>query len=36
METPLVDQEGYPVADLDIIQIRKTRHTIICRFLEKL
>ncbi|KAI6177481.1 Nas2-N domain-containing protein [Aphelenchoides bicaudatus] len=30
MNTQLVDQEGFPVADLDIVQIRKARHSIIC------
>lgn len=31
METPLVDQEGFPVAELDIVSIRKARHSIICK-----
>lgn len=31
METPLVDAEGFPRADLDIISIRKARHSINCR-----
>lgn len=31
MEDELVDAEGYPKANLDIITIRKTRVRIICK-----
>ncbi|KAK0164322.1 hypothetical protein PV328_002963 [Microctonus aethiopoides] len=30
MEDTLVDSEGYPRADIDVYQVRHTRHTIIC------
>jgi len=30
MKTPLVDEEGFPINELDIISIRKARHSIIC------
>ena len=32
METPLVDAEGFPRADLDIMSIRKARNSIACAF----
>lgn len=32
MEDELVDAEGYPKANLDIITVRKTRVRIICKF----
>ena len=32
MEDELVDAEGYPKANLDIITVRKTRVQIICKF----
>lgn len=31
MEDELVDAEGYPKANLDIITVRKTRVRIICK-----
>ncbi|XP_076818398.1 26S proteasome non-ATPase regulatory subunit 9-like [Clavelina lepadiformis] len=30
MDTPLVDQEGYPRNDIDVTQVRTARHNIIC------
>ena len=30
MEEPLVDKEGYPRNDIDLVQVRKARHNIIC------
>ncbi|XP_026669193.1 26S proteasome non-ATPase regulatory subunit 9 [Ceratina calcarata] len=30
MDDPLVDSEGYPRSDIDVYQIRHTRHKIIC------
>lgn len=27
---PLVDQEGFPRSDIDVYQVRMTRHKIIC------
>ncbi|KAI6205317.1 hypothetical protein M3Y94_00778600 [Aphelenchoides besseyi] len=30
MNTPLVDGEGFPIASLDIVTIRKAKHSIIC------
>lgn len=32
MEDELVDAEGYPKPNLDIITVRKTRVRIICKF----
>jgi|EndMetStandDraft_8_1072994.scaffolds.fasta_scaffold549308_1 hypothetical protein len=32
MDTPLVDEEGFPIADLDILSIRKARNSIVCKF----
>ena len=30
MDQPLVDREGYPRNDVDIVQVRKARHYIVC------
>ncbi|KAG7480997.1 hypothetical protein MATL_G00062110 [Megalops atlanticus] len=30
MESPLVDTEGYPRADVDVYQVRTARHSIFC------
>lgn len=30
MDEPLVDSEGYPRQDIDVYQVRQTRHKIIC------
>ncbi|XP_036383628.1 26S proteasome non-ATPase regulatory subunit 9 [Megalops cyprinoides] len=30
MESPLVDREGYPRADVDVYQVRTARHSISC------
>ena len=31
MTQPLVDDEGFPRADIDVYQVRTTRHKIICK-----
>lgn len=30
MNEPLVDGEGYPLSNVDVLSVRKARHTIIC------
>uniref|UniRef100_A0A182X814 26S proteasome non-ATPase regulatory subunit 9 n=1 Tax=Anopheles quadriannulatus TaxID=34691 RepID=A0A182X814_ANOQN len=30
MHEPLVDGEGYPLSNVDVLSVRKARHTIIC------
>ena len=32
MTDDLVDAEGYPRADIDVLTVRKTRVNILCRF----
>ena len=32
MTDDLIDQEGYPRADVDVLTVRKTRVRIICKF----
>ena len=34
MTDELVDHEGYPRADVDILTVRKTRVRIICKFCD--
>ena len=31
MTQPLVDNEGFPRSDIDVYQVRTTRHKIICK-----
>lgn len=33
MTQPLVDNEGFPRSDIDVYQVRTTRHKIICKYL---
>lgn len=36
MNEPLIDDDGYPRADVDVYQVRHARHKIICIFLLRL
>lgn len=31
MNNPLVDQEGFPISNIDVYQVRHARHRIICK-----